>query len=382
MRITFVAGDMDAARDGVAHYVSKLVPRLRGRGIGVDVLSRPPGGWNARAVAGLARALRRRSPDVVHLQYSPTAYDYARWLGALPLALGARAPLVLTVHEFGWWPWHAPLPEPLRSWIPRAGEPLRAWDRESLFLVPRASAVMTSSDTLGGLLEERFGERPRAVPVGANIERVAADRAGVRERLGIPEDAPVVAFFGFVRPDKGVRTLLDAMARIREARPDARLLVIGGFENIVSSAEETAAFERELRSAADGLGLDGHVTFTGHVGDREVSEMLAAADAGALPFDGGVTAKSGSLLAQLAHELPTVVTRPDGPDWLVEDGATVMTVEPRDSEALASAIGSLLEQPDEAARLAREGRTRAERAGWDAVVDAHLAVYEQVLDGG
>src|SRR5690349_1479963 len=339
---------MDAARDGVAHYVSKLVPRLRGRGLGVDVLSRPPGGWSTRSVAGLARALRRRSPDVVHLQYSPTAYDYARSVGALPLALAGRAPLVLTVHEFGWWPWHAPLPEPLRSWIPRAGEPLRAWDRESLFLVPRASAVMTSSDTLGGLLEERFGKRPHSVPVGANIERVPADRAQVRRRLGIPDDAPVIAFFGFVRPDKGVGVLLEAMARIRDEHPGARLLVIGGFDNIVNSAEETAAFERELRSHAERLGLDGEVTFTGHLSDGEVSEALGAADIGALPFDEGVTAKSGSLLALLAHELPTVVTRPEGPDWLVEDGETVATVEPRDAGALEAAISSLLDKPEHA----------------------------------
>jgi hypothetical protein len=76
------------------------------------------------------------------------------------------------------------------------------------------------------------------------------------------------------------------------------------------------------------------------------------------------------------------VTRPDGPDWLVEDGETVVTVAPRDSDALADAIGSLLDSPDYAARLAREGRSRAERAGWDAVVDAHIEVYERVVRGG
>lgn len=386
LRVMLVVGGMDASRDGVADYTLKLLPHLRERGISAQVLTRPPGGWSARSIIGLACIARRRAADVLHVQYSPTAFDYVRWLGALPLLLRGRPPLVLTLHEYGWWPWHAPLPGGLRTAIPRLGERFAAWDRESVFLLTGSRAILTSSDGLRALLEERLGRlgTVRVVPVGTNIEPVTDDREAirvrVRKRLGIPREAPVLAFFGFVRREKGVHGLVRAFARIAKDWPGARLLLIGGFDNVVSSGEETEAFRRETESLIGSLGLEQRVTLTGHLADVEVSECLQAADVGVLPFDEGVTAKSGTLMAMLAHELPTVVSRPPQPDWLVADGETVLAAEPGAPEQLADKVGRLLRHPGYARRLAAEGRARAERGSWHAIADAHRAAYEQVVE--
>ncbi|HMB91331.1 MAG TPA: glycosyltransferase, partial [Rhodothermales bacterium] len=50
-----------------------------------------------------------------------------------------------------------------------------------------------------------------------------------RAALGLPEEAPVLLFFGFIRRYKGLHVLLEAMPRILATRPDAQLVVAGEF---------------------------------------------------------------------------------------------------------------------------------------------------------
>jgi lipopolysaccharide/colanic/teichoic acid biosynthesis glycosyltransferase/glycosyltransferase involved in cell wall biosynthesis len=53
----------------------------------------------------------------------------------------------------------------------------------------------------------------------------------LREKLGIPEDAPVVGFVGRFTRDKGIPELLDAFDQLLATVPEARLLMLGGFED-------------------------------------------------------------------------------------------------------------------------------------------------------
>jgi glycosyltransferase involved in cell wall biosynthesis len=72
----------------------------------------------------------------------------------------------------------------------------------------------------------------------------------------------------------------------------------------------------------------------------------------------------------MAHELPCVVTRVGGLTDIVVDGETGLVVPSEDSSALAAALLRLLDDPDEAARLGRNGRARVEsHHNWDAVVE-------------
>jgi glycosyltransferase involved in cell wall biosynthesis len=72
----------------------------------------------------------------------------------------------------------------------------------------------------------------------------------------------------------------------------------------------------------------------------------------------------------MAHELPCVVTSAGGLDEIVVDGETGLVVPPEDAAALAAALLRLLEDPDYAVRLGRNGRSRVEHhQNWDAVVE-------------
>src|SRR6185503_14464399 len=132
-----------------------------------------------------------------------------------------------------------------------------------------------------------------------------ADRDETRTRLGVPADAEVVAFFGFVHPVKGLRYLIEAVARLRARRDRLHLLVLGGFTSLALPHDEARAFREELTSWAGECGVGEHVTFTGHLPTAEVSAALHAAEVAAFPFTAGATTKSGALLSAFAHRLPT-----------------------------------------------------------------------------
>lgn len=393
--VVMVSGDHRPRLDGVADYTERLAEALRARDVDVTVFTAAapdpgelragavdatgPLGWTAAGTRRAAVALRAAAPDVVHVQFAPSAFGWHGQIGLLPALIGPGGPpLVTTLHEYAWWAW-----PPLLAPIERALRPIRtlaeragAVDRESVLLVPRSRALVVTNGAHRAALAARFPDaapRTAEIPIGPNVR--AARTAAVP---ATPAGGATVAFFGFVHPVKGVEVLLEAVARQRRERPGLRLVVVGGFESLALAAGEAAAYRGRVEALADDLGLAGAVALTGFVDEAEVTRHLAGADVAVAPFHAGATRKSGSLLALLAHGLPVVATAADPPDRAL--AAAALTVSPRDPVALAAAIGAVLDDPALAARLGAAGRALADAEhGWPAIADRHLAVYERVL---
>ncbi|WP_375390207.1 glycosyltransferase family 4 protein [uncultured Amnibacterium sp.] len=386
-RVLLVCGRLDPERDGVGDYVVRLAGALRAEGARVRILhlGAAAGARGSRSVgtrwgpAGLLRAARAaRGADVVHVQFAPSMYGFRLGVGLLPLLL-RRVALVTTVHEYGSWRWERLLPAPLWRAMERRG----VADRETALLVPRSDAVVATNLAHSTAVRHRFSGRvpDETIPIGANVA-VAADveaastRDEVRAGLGLPPEAVVAAFFGFVHPVKGVRYLADAVARLVGEGRDVHALVVGGFESLALPREEAADFETELRGHLAEAGVTDRVHVTGFRDADAVSRLLAAADLGVLPFTHGVTAKSGSLLTLLAHGLPTVVTSGESTEPELVDGDRVVVVpQVRDGVALADGLRRLLDDPALAARIADQGRRWTATRSWQAIAARHLDVY-------
>lgn len=166
--------------------------------------------------------------------------------------------------------------------------------------------------------------------------------AGVRGELALGPRSPLVTQIG-VREPKGNDDVLRAFARVRDARPDARLLLVGA----------QPAKRPPLEALAAALGLGTALTVWGYRDD--VPEILAASDVSvdASHIGLGIT---GSLRESLAMETPVVATDAVGNPELVLHERTGLLVPPRDPEALAAAILRLLADPAWAKTLGRTGR--------------------------
>jgi glycosyltransferase involved in cell wall biosynthesis len=382
MRVAMVHGPGSPQQDGVSDYVAHLVAALDESGtdaVGVPVRPPAPGRWSAAAVEA-ARTVRRLRPDVVHVQFAPSAYRFSARPGLLlPLLVGGR-PLVTTVHEYGWWSAPRWVPGPL--WRPV--EALRRYDRESGRLVPASRAVVVTNPAHAALVRRRTGRPAVEIPLAANVADAGpATGDGVRTRLGLPDRAFLLVFFGFVHPVKGLRYLLEALPVVRADRPDLHLVVAGGFTSQALPEDEADAFRAELVALADRHGVGSAVTFTGYLPDAEVSALLHAADAAVLPFTAGVSGKSGALLAALGHGVPTAVTLPDEPEPDLRDGATVAAIPARrDAAAVAGTLRRLAADGALRRRLSQGGRDLVAGRTWPRVAAAHTALYERVLGGG
>jgi glycosyltransferase involved in cell wall biosynthesis len=118
---------------------------------------------------------------------------------------------------------------------------------------------------------------------------------------------------------------------------------------------------------------------TGYVPGEEASRLLSGSDVGVLPFNEGVTLKSGTLHTLFAHDLPVVATRPEPPEPNLTDGQLLRLVERRDAAGLSATLSDLLADPFMRARLGEAGCAYAGDLSWSATAERHMEIYGSVL---
>ena len=189
--------------------------------------------------------------------------------------------------------------------------------------------------------------RAEVIPYGIDMDRFAPrDGAEMRAALGIAPGRRVVGTVGYLREQKQHTYLLQAAERLDRRRGDIEWLIVG-------DGELRAQLEEEVRTRE----LTGKVHFLGNRND--VAELLAAFDVFALSSD--FEGMCFAVAEALAVEVPVVSTDVGGVGQSVVHEETGLLVPTRDVDALASSIERLLDDRDEAARLARAGRLRVEQ---------------------
>jgi glycosyltransferase involved in cell wall biosynthesis len=290
------------------------------------------------------------------------------------------------VHEYGWWEWEPRGVPPravevLKTWGQRRG----VWDREDGFLLTGSEVLLTTNTHAETSITERLpwlSSRMHRVPLVANVDTAPVRRDEARDearsRCGWPPDAEVVAYLGFLHPVKGIESLLKAHKEVLKRRPKARLLLVGGAESL-ALGDEADWYWNKLQTLVGELGLDGTVEMTGYVPEEDASRLLSGADLGVLPFNEGVTLKSGTLLALFAHGLPVVATRPDPPEPDLVDGRLLRLVERRDVAGISVVLSELLADASQRARLGEAGRIYTRNLSWSAIAERHEQVYRASL---
>lgn len=204
-------------------------------------------------------------------------------------------------------------------------------------LLPCSEAVL--EDLLAQGVPKAFMRR---VYTGVDIERVTSGRIApgkARAEWNFSPEYKVVGSVARLAPMKGHTHLLDAMKIVSERHAEARLLIVGD-----------GPLRGRLEEKCAGLGLDGFVTFTGtrldltKILDAIDISTLASVDKEGLPI---------ILVESCLFEKPVVMTDVAGIREIVRDGETGWLVPPRDPRALADALCRAMEQPGQAADLAR-----------------------------
>ncbi len=220
-----------------------------------------------------------------------------------------------------------------------------------------SDALIVNTTAARDMLAETFSvppDRVRIVPDAAAVRGDGTtDPMEVRKELGV-EGGPVIGYLGLMTEYQGVGILVDAIPRILDKRPDARVLLMG-FPD-----------EEYRRRVAD-AGLGGAVRFTGRVPYEEVGRYLSAVDVAVSP-KAASTEGNGKLLTYLAMGLPTVAF--DTPVNREILGGSGTLVSPLSSDALAEALVRALDAP----RVPSEGPV-----SWSRAIQGTLDAYDVAL---
>ncbi len=169
--------------------------------------------------------------------------------------------------------------------------------------------------------------------------------------------------------DKGIAEYVDAARALHRRYPHACFLLAG----TPDPGNPAAVPETTVRRWVG----EGVLEWLGHVDD--MAALLASVDIVVLPSYREGLPKS--LIEAAACALPLVTCDVPGCREVVTDGVTGLLVPPQDAEALAEAIGRLIESPKLRAELGQAARTKA-LAEFDEriVIDKTQTVYRELLE--
>ncbi|HSZ05103.1 MAG TPA: glycosyltransferase family 4 protein [Solirubrobacteraceae bacterium] len=352
-----LATGRDHARDRPAGVqVHPIFPYVRGRSplgrlVRAVRLSRAVNGAGHLAadamVAGLARAA-----DVVHVQ----GEEWPPLGAALALMLRASGrPFVYTPHNT----------------FDRGG---RSYTRAHDLIRGAAARIVVHSEYDRSVLPAWQAAKTVVIPHGeyghlacaADASAGAADPASARARLGIGEGELVALLFGQLRPDKGVRDLLEAAAQVDGVR-----VLLAGEDNGALGTVAGLLREERLRERV--------LVRPGYVPAARMGELFAAADVVALPYHRA--SASGVLLLAYGFARPVLAYPTGGLPEYVVDGQTGWICDGADPAALARSLRAVLAAGREQCRARGRAALRYsdERFAWDPIARRTTALYEEVL---
>jgi len=180
---------------------------------------------------------------------------------------------------------------------------------------------------------------------------------------------PFVLFVGSVEPRKNLITLVHAWAQlVAQGNVPGKLVIAGG-----SGWKNSDVFQ-----AIERLGIAHRVHCTGFVTDEELLALYNTAACFTYP-----TVYEGfglPVIEAMACGTPVVTTRVSSIPEVGGD-AVVYVEDPRDTGALAAAIGRVLADPALRADLRRRGLAQAARFSWDETARRTLALLTEVATG-
>jgi len=272
-----------------------------------------------------ARKIAEWKPDVVIIQWWTTFWAPA--FAALSFLLRRRGIKVLFVihnvmpHE----------PRPWDRWLARLA--LRqghsflvqtAREKERLLsLLPQAQTITSPLPVYDMFAGQR-------IPI-----------AEAKQQLGLPVDEPVALFFGIVRPYKGLRFAIEALAELRARGKTVHLLVAGEFW------EDVMTYTRLIEQ----LGLSAQVKIDNrYIPDEKIGLYFSSADVFVAPYVGGT--QSAAVKVALGFDLPVVISRAIVSEELENDVAhRLYWVAPEDVDALADAMDRCLRENEQATKF-------------------------------
>jgi glycosyltransferase involved in cell wall biosynthesis len=280
----------------------------------------------------------------------------------------ARAPLVVEVHDVGWFdPQLRELLSPAfyDHIAPRTEHAIRAADH-----------VITPSESTRGDVISCYGVDParvHTVPFGVDsgFRPNAPGGRGLVARAREGREAPYVLYAAVLHPRKNLTVLRDAVAGLASEGFPHVLAIVGG-----PAADRPDSSDLERAAVADLPGAPDRIVRLNRPSDAELAGLMAGADAFCLPslYEGfGLT-----VLEAMACGTPVVVSDRGALPEVVADAGLVV---PPTAAAVKDALRRVLAEPELAQRLGEAAARHARSFTWNRTASGWLSVLQTAADG-
>jgi glycogen(starch) synthase len=310
-------------------------------------------GMNSHMHAAGRRLGKRLQFDLVH------GHDWLVAGAAAGIAERLRCPYLTTIHatEYG----------RHQGWVGK--HPQSYIHGIETWMARRADHVITCSHYMRGHVADVYGideRRVTVIPNGidpADLQPVG-DLDVLRARFARPTER-LVLLVGRLVYEKGFQLALDAMPQLIRRAGRVRFLVAG-----------SGTHEAELKKQAHKLGLMGHGTFMGWIGDDVLHSLYRIADLCVVP---SIYEPFGLVaLEAMASGCPCIVADTGGLREVVPNADVGLRFRSRNPSALATMMQRVLTDDALRDRLVAEASAHVLRFDWADIAEQTVQVYGEL----
>lgn len=300
-------------------------------------------------------------PDVIHIQM-------LMWIGQAAMKYGNKKgiPIVSTNHAM---PENlmdnlkllAPISRPINYILKAYGA--RFHSKADFVTLPTQAAIdmFNASDIIDVPMI--------AVSNGIDLGHFTNAHAGdaIYQKYGLPKDAPIITYIGRLDAEKHLSVLVKAFAKVKQAQPDAHLLIVGDGTDATS-----------LRLLAKDLDLNGSVSFTGRVSDDELVELHRVGTVYCMPSPAEL--QSIATLEAMASGQPIVAVDAGALRELCQDGRNGVLCEKDNVEQIAAGIVKILQDPKLREAYSKESLAIAQTHDLQTTLKQFEKIYEDLIN--
>lgn len=189
----------------------------------------------------------------------------------------------------------------------------------------------------------------------------------------IPAQDGLIVFTGGLREKKGIRQLIQAMSKVIEKKPCARLWIHGADTKDHTGQSFLHRLEKEIDPA-----IASHIEFRGAVPHNDLPRINAQASV--LVYPSWMETQGIVVIEGMASRRPVIASQTGPGPELITDGLDGLLCDPYSPKSIAEKIILLLKDSELREKLADNARNKAEELfSVDMLVEKNLAFYEACL---
>jgi len=215
------------------------------------------------------------------------------------------------------------------------------------FLAPRADMGIAICESVKEfMVNKRYFRRNNVkvvfngIPINNFTHKEKSLVLEEKKRLGLPDDHKIIASIGRLDEQKGNCYFIAAAAKLLKKNNKLKFLLVGD-----------GPLMNDLKEQTRKLNIQDYVIFTGHYQDIPLLQSMIDIQVFPSIWEGTTL----TIFEAFAMSLPVVSTNADGLGEVVKNEINGLSVVPKDSQLFADAIEELINNPEKAERLAKNG---------------------------